>query len=184
MWERSGRRMCSAENGTKVATAAAAIIRAGRETHSLHKKKKEGKSLIFFQHRYWLTVTQDTQMFIHLARQDGRMRGAPTFKQAIGCYLFVERDLTKRKVHRYPNDLLCGQPVFIESREFSLSAVIPTGNYILMPCTFDPNERGRFFLSVYAEDPVVCGEVGYGPSDPAKVTQKEVVFMFLISWFK
>ncbi len=113
-------------------------------------------------------------MFFHLARSDGRIHGRPAFTQAIGCYVFAERDLTKQKVHRYPNDLPFGQPLFIESREFSLSATISPGNYILMPCTFDPGQHSRFFLSVYAEDPVICGEMGYGPSDPLPVVRVDV----------
>ena len=33
-----------------------------------------------------------------------------------------------------------------------------------MPCTFDPGEHGRYYLTVYAEDPVTTGVVGFGPS--------------------
>lgn len=77
-------------------------------------------------------------------------------------------------MHRYPNDLPVGQPVFIESREFSLSWTAPPGNYVLMPCTFDPGQHSRFFLSVYAEDPVVCGEMGFGPSEPVKLVRLDV----------
>lgn len=113
-------------------------------------------------------------MFFHLMRSDGRIHGRPTFTQAIGCYVFSERDLTKHKMHRFPNDLPFGQPLFIESREFSFSATLAPGNYVLVPCTFDPGQRGRFFLSVYSEDPVVCGEMGYGPSEPEPVVRIDV----------
>ena len=116
-------------------------------------------------HQYWLTVTQDTQMFFHLARQDGRVHGRPKFTEAIGCYVFEERDLTQRKKHRYRGDLYQGKsPLFIASREFSASTTMPPGSYLLMPCTFEPGQMGRFWLTVYAEDPVQCGVVGFGPS--------------------
>jgi hypothetical protein len=89
-------------------------------------------------------------------------------------FFFSLSSLVFQQMHRYPNDLPAGQPLFIESREFSLSLTVSPGNYILMPCTFDPGQHGRFFLSVYAEDPVVCGEMGFGPSEPAKLVRVDV----------
>ncbi len=122
--------------------------------------------------QYWLTVHADTQMFFHLAREDGRANGQPKFDEAIGCYVWTERDVTKPKVHRFPGDLFGGkQPVFIGSREYSFSGTLPAGNYILMPCTFDPGQHARYFLSVYSEDPTVSGEMGYGASTPAEVVR-------------
>lgn len=123
--------------------------------------------------QYWLKIPQPTQMFFHLSREDGRMHGRPIFTEAIGCYIFHERDIHKRKVHRFPNDTY-SQPLFIASREYSFSAVMEPGSYLLVPCTFDPGQVGRFFLSVYAEDPVLTGEVGYGPSRKSEVVRLDI----------
>ena len=132
--------------------------------------------------QYWLTVHGDTQMFFHLARQDARCVGQPKFEEAIGCYVFVERDVTRPKVHRFPGDLFEGkQPLFIGSREFSYSCTLPAGNYILMPCTFEPRQYGRFFLSVYSEDPTLSGEMGFGASLPAEVVRVDVSQIALLN---
>ncbi len=89
--------------------------------------------------------------------------------------LEVDPGTLNRRLTARPDDVFGGKhPIFIGSREYSFSATLPPGNYILMPCTFDPGQHLRFFLSVYSEDPTVSGEMGFGPSHPAEVVRCDV----------
>ena len=42
---------------------------------------------------------------------------------------------------------------FINLREITIHYEIEPGNYIIIPCTFKPNESGEFLLRIYTEQP-------------------------------
>jgi calpain, invertebrate len=42
-------------------------------------------------------------------------------------------------------------PNFITLREVTAHLQVPPGHYIIMPCTFYPDQEGQFLLRVYTE---------------------------------
>lgn len=70
-------------------------------------------------------------------------------------------------------------PSFINRREYAFSIDLPPGTYVLVPCTFDPGQLARFYLTVYSEHRCEAGKVGHG-SAPKEHVAKVSGFRFAL----
>ena len=122
--------------------------------------------------QFWLKIDKQMRVFIHLAQEDKRSLGNPNYKFSIGIYVWTCQDHTKKMANR---GSMISTPTFINSRESSCSMTLPPGLYCIMPCTFNPGECCPFFLTIYSEKKVQCGEIGGGKGISGSVLKGQQV---------
>jgi len=85
------------------------------------------------------------------------MQIAPDMKyeHAISVFLYQLNEgvqlLDGRNYDKQSMLLAKSAPVFINLREVTVHYEVPPGNYIVIPCTYQANESGKFLLRIYTE---------------------------------
>lgn len=99
--------------------------------------------------------------------QDGRFQALPGKAATEASIGFVIMKLTGTKVrsHNYhPLKMVCTPPPFQETPSISTMCELPTGRYVIVPSTFEPeSEPINFVLEVSGSRPLVF-EVGENPN--------------------
>ena len=114
--------------------------------------------------QYWVRNTSpNNRVFFHLAQDDVRSKGKPKIEFSIGLYL-MKHDSTMVKKETRPSNDIIHKPTFINRREyaFSIDDLEVGATYVVMACTFDPNQMAKFHLTCYSEQALEMGEMGKG----------------------
>jgi len=95
-------------------------------------------------------------MFICVAQYDLRLDWKLTYSTPLGLYIFKTKDPRYRKL-AYTVPELLAKTAFITAREANVEVVVQPGeHYIIIPCTFQPGQQVKYWLSAYAENALEC----------------------------
>jgi hypothetical protein len=118
--------------------------------------------------QYAFEVESSTTITTTVSLQDGRFQALPG-KETSACIGFVIMKLTGTKVrsHNYhPQKMMCTPPPFQVMPSISTMCELPTGRYVIVPSTFEPeSEPINFVLEVSGSRPLVF-EGGDGDDIP------------------
>jgi len=80
----------------------------------------------------------------------------------------MKADDGRAKANCYKSDVVCTSGALTNKRQVSVEVELPRGGFMLVPTTFNPNESGLFFMTVFSESPVTLkGGVEMGHSEMA-----------------
>jgi hypothetical protein len=129
--------------------------------------------------QFWIENTvPGNRVFFHLAQEDVRSQYKPQIEYSIGLYLMKSESKMVKKDRRTRDETL-HTPTFINRREYAFSLELDVGLYVVMPCTFDPDQHAAYFLTVYSENALEAGRMGKGTAPKEHV---EPFLMDNISW--
>jgi calpain len=119
----------------------------------LTKKPKETQMNLWRGNtQYLIEVNKPTHVFISIAQEDGRLRACGKDIYPFGTVTYFAQIMIVpspdgQKVANFDN--LLGASGFVLHRENYLDIVLQPGAYCIIPCTKNPGEQGKYFLSIY-----------------------------------
>ncbi|CAD7934139.1 unnamed protein product [Amoebophrya sp. A25] len=106
---------------------------------------------------YMRLLNDSKNVTIFLARCEKTWR-QKIAKDAVGCMLgfYVMRlQFDQHKQIVISRDLVVYETTFAASHEIALDVPLPAGNYLILPCTYDPNKTGPFLVYATTMDAMV-----------------------------
>jgi len=94
----------------------------------------------------------NTRVFISLSQPDQRMiNGTTEYKIPIGLHLMKTSNALIPKLSCTNNDIVT-KVSYTPSRDVSISAILPVGEYVTFPSTFAPGMETNYWLTIYSEE--------------------------------
>lgn len=94
-------------------------------------------------------------LIVALMQKNRRSPKVPLEKRFLSIgfaiYTATEQDLQNKPLKKsfFENNKFCDKSAIINLREVSMSLKVSPGHYVIVPCTFKPNEEAEFFMRVF-----------------------------------
>jgi len=99
------------------------------------------------------------RLFVSLSQPDVRVKWEQQYKIPLGLYIFKTKNSRLRKLG-YELSELVARTSFMPSRDVAVTCVLePQQEYVVIPATYDPNQQTKFWLDIYAEEPITSQKV-------------------------
>eukprot|EP01104_Vermistella_antarctica_P017297 TRINITY_DN6101_c0_g1_i1.p1 TRINITY_DN6101_c0_g1~~TRINITY_DN6101_c0_g1_i1.p1 ORF type:complete len:869 (+),score=173.02 TRINITY_DN6101_c0_g1_i1:217-2823(+) len=96
--------------------------------------------------QFMLRVVNPTRLFVLLTQEN-------TEFDAIGYYV-VSSEERAHKMHAIPPKQVIAKSEFARNTEACSEHTLQPGNYVIVPCTFDPGHAGSFDVTIFSDDDV------------------------------
>jgi len=105
--------------------------------------------------QYAITCKErNTRVFLSLGQPDVRLAWKVDYEYALGLYVMKTPNTDVPKTS-YTNDEVLLKLPFTPAREVGADVVLePEFKYVIIPCTFDAGQIGKYWLDVYGEEEI------------------------------